>query len=402
MNVDLAVKNGVVKTKFSGEGKCNNLRIVDDLLAEAVHKRASDIHLEPLGTKARIRLRIDGELHDFCDVSMGTYLSWGSRLKIISGMDIAEKRVPQDGHLEYENMTVDMRISTLPTIFGEKIAIRILNKTQGFLELEKLQFSQENRKFYEKLYGSAHGMVLFTGPTGSGKTTTLYATLNELNKSNVNIITIEDPVEYKLVGVNQVSVNNKSGLTFARGLRSIVRQDPDIIMVGEIRDEETASIGLQAALTGHRVFSTLHTNTAIGAVSRLLDMGIPRYLLTAALRGVVGQRLVRQICPNCASYYHASRLEKLYLGHSSNEELLLCRGTGCSHCNGSGFYGRLALHEVWTITEEMAVMIAEGKTESELLQKAVASGFNSLREDGISKVLAGKTTVTELLREGIL
>lgn len=402
MDLGLAVKNGAVQKDFSGEEQCNNLRLVDDLLAKAVEKRASDIHLEPLGTKARIRLRIDGELYEFGSVSMGTYLSWVSRLKIIGGMDIAEKRVPQDGHLDFENMTVDMRISTLPTIFGEKIAVRILNKTHGFLEMERLQFSDENRSLYEKLYGSAHGMVLLTGPTGSGKTTTLYATLNELNKKNVNVITIEDPVEYKLLGVNQVSVNNKAGLTFVKGLRSIVRQDPDIIMVGEIRDEETAAIGLQAALTGHRVFSTLHANTAIGAVTRLLDMGLPRYLLTAALRGVVGQRLVRQICPQCASYHHASRLEKMYLGYNGSEELLLRNGTGCSHCNGTGFYGRIALHEVWTVTEDMSVMIAEGKTESEILKAALESGFKTLREDGVSKVLAGQTTVTELLQEGLL
>lgn len=401
MNSSLAVKNGAVQNNFSGEEQCN-LRLVDDLLSQAVQKRASDIHLEPLGTRARIRLRIDGELHEIGSISLGTYLSWVSRLKIISGMDIAEKRIPQDGHLEFENMTVDMRISTLPTIFGEKVVIRILNKKHGFLEIESLQFSEENRKLYEKLYSSAHGMVLLTGPTGSGKTTTLYATLNELNKENVNIITIEDPVEYKLLGVNQVSVNNKSGLTFARGLRSIVRQDPNIIMVGEIRDKETASIGLQAALTGHRVFSTLHSNTAIGTVSRLIDMGIPRYLLTSALRGVVGQRLVRQICHNCASYYHASRLEKIYLGKPANEELVLRKGTGCPHCNGTGFFGRIALHEVWTVTEAMAVMIAEGKTESELLKAATDSGFKSLREDGLAKVMAGQTTVTELLREGLL
>lgn len=376
--------------------------MVDDLLTKAVNLRASDIHLEPIGTAARIRLRIDGQLQDLGTVTHGTYLSWLSRLKIISGMDIAEKRLPQDGRLEMKELAVDLRVATLPTIFGEKVAIRILNKNHMFLSLENLELSKKNYKLYEELYRSPHGMVLLTGPTGGGKTTTLYATLNELNKENVNIVTIEDPVEYKLIGINQVSVNNRAGLTFAKGLRSIVRQDPNIIMVGEIRDEETAAIALQAALTGHEVFSTLHTNTAIGAVSRLLDMGIPRYLLAAALRGVVGQRLVRRICPKCSAEYNATSIEKEFMGVKESQKLVLKKGLGCSHCHGTGYYGRVALQEVFSVNSDMAQLIGKGATERELEDLAAASGFQNLKADGIAKVLKGYTTVQELLQEGII
>lgn len=245
-------------------------------------------------------------------------------------------------------------------------------------------------------------MILLTGPTGSGKTTTLYATLNELNKNNVNIVTIEDPAEYKLVGINQVNVNLRAGLTFAKGLRSIVRQDPDIIMVGEIRDEETAAIALQAALTGHLVFSTLHTNTAIGAVSRLLDMGIPRYLLAAALRGVVGQRLVRKICPHCITTYKASAAEKELLGIDGRKNVLLSRGTGCPHCNGTGYNGRIALHEVFAVSTELGSIISQGISEQSLMKNAAAEGFEGVRKDAVAKVLDGYTTIMELMQEGIL
>lgn len=310
--------------------------------------------------------------------------------------------MPQDGHLEMESLKADLRIATLPTTLGEKVAIRILSKEQRFLSLDKLHFLPQNAEKYKKLYTAPNGMILLTGPTGSGKTTTLYATLNELNKNNVNIVTIEDPAEYKLLGINQVNVNLRAGLTFAKGLRSIVRQDPDIIMVGEIRDEETAAIALQAALTGHLVFSTLHTNTAIGAVSRLLDMGIPRYLLAAALRGVVGQRLVRKICPRCITTYKASAAEKELLGIDGRKNVLLSRGTGCPHCNGTGYNGRIALHEVFAVSTELGSIISQGVSEQSLMKNAAAEGFEGVRKDAVAKVLDGYTTIMELMQEGIL
>lgn len=397
----LAVKNGVVKNIFK-KGGSKSIRMVDDMLIFAIGQRASDVHLEPMGTEARVRLRIDGKLQDYGFIDNGTYLSWLSRLKIVGGLDIGEKRLPQDGHLEMESLKADLRIATLPTTLGEKVAIRILSKEQRFLSLDKLYFLPQNAEKYKKLYTAPNGMILLTGPTGSGKTTTLYATLNELNKNNVNIVTIEDPAEYKLVGINQVNVNLRAGLTFAKGLRSIVRQDPDIIMVGEIRDEETAAIALQAALTGHLVFSTLHTNTAIGAVSRLLDMGIPRYLLAAALRGVVGQRLVRKICPRCITTYKASAAEKELLGIDGRKNVLLSRGTGCPHCNGTGYNGRIALHEVFAVSTELGSIISQGISEQSLMKNAAAEGFEGVRKDAVAKVLDGYTTIMELMQEGIL
>lgn len=397
----LAVKNGVVKNIFK-KGGSKSIRMVDDMLIFAIGQRASDVHLEPMGTEARIRLRIDGKLQDYGFIDNGTYLSWLSRLKIVGGLDIGEKRLPQDGHLEMESLKADLRIATLPTTLGEKVAIRILSKEQRFLSLDKLHFLPQSTEKYKKLYTAPNGMILLTGPTGSGKTTTLYATLNELNKNNVNIVTIEDPAEYKLVGINQVNVNLRAGLTFAKGLRSIVRQDPDIIMVGEIRDEETAAIALQAALTGHLVFSTLHTNTAIGAVSRLLDMGIPRYLLAAALRGVVGQRLVRKICPRCITTYKASAAEKELLGIDGRKNVLLSRGTGCPHCNGTGYNGRIALHEVFAVSTELGSIISQGVSEQSLMKNAAAEGFEGVRKDAVAKVLDGYTTIMELMQEGIL
>lgn len=397
----LAVKNGVVKNIFK-KGGSKSIRMVDDMLIFAIGQRASDVHLEPMGTEARIRLRIDGKLQDYGFIDNGTYLSWLSRLKIVGGLDIGEKRLPQDGHLEMESLKADLRIATLPTTLGEKVAIRILSKEQRFLSLDKLHFLPQSAEKYKKLYTAPNGMILLTGPTGSGKTTTLYATLNELNKNNVNIVTIEDPAEYKLVGINQVNVNLRAGLTFAKGLRSIVRQDPDIIMVGEIRDEETAAIALQAALTGHLVFSTLHTNTAIGAVSRLLDMGIPRYLLAAALRGVVGQRLVRKICPRCITTYKASVAEKELLGIDGRKNVLLSRGTGCPHCNGTGYNGRIALHEVFAVSTELGSIISQGVSEQSLMKNAAVEGFEGVRKDAVAKVLDGYTTIMELMQEGIL
>lgn len=304
--------------------------LIDELINRAVKQQASDIHLEPLEKATRIRFRIDGLLQTAATIFKEKHEAMISRLKVLGGMDIAEKRVPQDGRLDMlcDGRKIDLRISVLPVINGEKAVIRILDRESALLPLKNLSFSPANLERYKKIYTAAHGIALVTGPTGSGKSTTLYATLNELNAETQNIITIEDPVEYKITGINQVAVNNRTGLTFARGLRAIIRQDPNIIMIGEIRDAETANIAVQAALTGHLVFSTLHTNTAAGAITRLLDMGVEGFLLSSAIRGVVGQRLVRKICPHCRQQYEAETWEKAYLRQPVAQTLILTKGTG--------------------------------------------------------------------------
>ena len=367
----LAVQN-VFSSNLSGEVQA--VKFVNELLELAVKQNASDIHIEPLEAVTRIRLRIDGLLCSAVEVLRSNHSAIVSRIKIISGMDIAEKRLPQDGRVEVEvgSSKVDLRVSTLPVINGEKVVIRLLEKSQKLLELEALNFSESNLKIYKQLINSPHGIILLTGPTGSGKSTTLYATLQELNDETKNIITIEDPVERTLEGINQIAVNNKAGLTFATGLRSIVRQDPNIIMVGEIRDGETAKIAVQAALTGHLVFSTLHTNNAIGAVTRLLDIGIEPFLLAAALRGVVAQRLVRTICPYCED--------------------------GCEHCIHTGYKGRIAVQEVLQITPKLQNLITHGAEESMFLKTARESGFATIQEDCLAKVQAGRTTMEEYYR----
>jgi len=323
-----------------------------------------------------------------------------SRIKIISGMDIAEKRLPQDGRVQLELLErkVDLRISTLPVINGEKVVIRILDKSQTFLELENLDFTKGNLEIYKRLIKLPHGIILLTGPTGSGKSTTLYATLQKLNSITKNIITIEDPIERTIDGINQIAVNTKAGLTFATGLRSIVRQDPNIIMVGEIRDAETARIAVQAALTGHLVFSTLHTNSAVGAVTRLLDIGIEPFLLAAALRGVVAQRLVRRICIDCQKQYEVSEMGLAALGCDTCESFKLNKGSGCENCNHTGYKGRIAVQEVLEITPVLQKAIIQGAEECMLLKLASDSHFTSLSDDCREKVLTGKTSVEELMR----
>ena len=374
--------------------------IVENIFSQAVKLHASDIHMEPLDQGARVRLRIDGLLQTVKEIPAVRYNSVASRIKILCGMDIAEKRVPQDGRLDItrEGRCIDLRISTLPTIRGEKIVIRVLDKEGALFSLSQLAFSEDNLKLYKSMYKTARGIVLITGPTGSGKSTTLYATLNELNTQEQNIITIEDPVEYKIDGVNQVAVNQKTGLTFAKGLRAIVRQDPNIIMVGEIRDTETAQIAIQSALTGHLVLSTLHTNSAAGAITRLLDMGIEPFLLTSAVRGVVAQRLVRKVCPHCCEQYEAEAWEKAFLQIQPDEQLLLRRGTGCEKCGFTGYKGRMAVQEVLPITEQMSGRILHRDSEAVIQQAAHKNGFISLKQDGIDKAMAGYTTVAELMR----
>ena len=324
----------------------HNGKLAQQLLQEAINSGASDVHVEPLGSEVRVRMRIDGILQELCRLSWNSYTTLVSQLKVLSGMDIAEKRLPQDGRwqLDVAGRVIDLRLSTLPTIGGEKVVVRILDREQGVRRLEDLGMSSANLSCYRKMYGGAQGLILLTGPTGSGKTTSLYATLQELKQEGLNLVTVEDPVEYKLEGINQVAVNRKAGLDFATGLRSLVRQDPDIIMVGEIRDRETAAMAVQAALTGHLVLSTLHTNSAVGAVARLLDMGVEPYLVAAALRGVMAQRLVRRVCGHCAASYAPTLQELGYLA-SAAPSLLRC-GQGCAYCRGTGYSGRLAVQEL--------------------------------------------------------
>lgn len=375
----------------------NNNKLAWSLVEQAVAAGASDLHLEPMHDAVRVRIRVDGLLRELVRLPLAAHSTLVTQLKVAANMDIAEKRVPQDGRiaLELDGRSVDLRLSTLPTTLGEKIAIRLLAQ-QELLQLEELGFTQENLVCYRRLFTQPNGLILLTGPTGSGKTSTLYATLAELDAATRNIITLEDPVEYSLPGINQVAVNRRSGMTFAKGLRAIVRQDPDVIMLGEIRDEETAGIAVQAALTGHLVLSTLHTNSAAGAVYRLLDMGIAPYLLAVALRGVVAQRLVRRLCPACRRQRTATAAERSFLGAA-----IVWEQQGCEHCQATGYRGRVAVQEVLPLTTSLQQLVLQRAPVEELEQAARAEGLRSLAEDAAVKALDGLTTVQELWRVGI-
>lgn len=377
------------------------VQLVNKLIAQAVRSRASDIHIEPQEGYVRVRFRIDGLLREVLRLPLGVLSSLISRIKIMGGMDIAEKRLPQDGRFQVtlEKRSIDLRVSSMPTVYGEKVVLRILDKATMLLPLDALGFLPKTRERYESLIRSAYGMILITGPTGSGKTTTLYATLNALSSPEKNIVTIEDPVEYLLPGINQVGVNPKAGLDFASGLRAILRQDPDIIMVGEIRDQETADIAVRAATTGHLVFSTLHTNDAAGAVTRLLDMGIEPFLVNSSLIGVVAQRLVRLICPRCKEPYRPEQGANLYsfLGEEG-EGRIFYRGRGCQDCNYTGYQGRTAIQEVLVMNEEIRALVAAKAPATEIKKAAVAGGMITLREDGLLKASQGLTTVEEVIR----
>ena len=376
--------------------------IVNSLLDQAVHDMASDIHVEPAEDKVRVRFRVDGLLREVVSFPRSTQAAILSRIKIMAEMDIAEKRLPQDGRIKMmkNGREIDVRVSTLPTILGEKVVMRILDKEAVNIKLSELGFSEKNMEMYKKMISNSYGLVLATGPTGSGKSTLLYTTLMELNTVAKNIITVEDPVEYRIPGVNQVSVNNKVGLTFANGLRTILRQDPNIIMVGEVRDIETAEITVNAALTGHLVLSTLHTNDAPGAITRLLDMGIEPFLIVSSVRGVVAQRLVRRICPDCKIQYTPSpdSDERILLGIGSEEPLTLYKGEGCAQCNFTGYKGRLAIQEVMPILPEMKKLIMQHAPDQDIFAVAKKQGTVTLRDDGIAKVLKGMTTMEELVR----
>jgi type IV pilus assembly protein PilB len=375
------------------------VRLVTAIISNAVKSRASDIHIEPSEDDMRVRFRIDGELQEAMRSSMTTHPAITTRIKIMGGMDIAEKRIPQDGRIAFNvdsSHSVDLRISILPTVYGEKIVIRILGQQGMDLTKEGLGFTPENLALTDKLIKSPNGIILVSGPTGSGKTTSLYAFLKELNRPNVNIITVEDPVEYKLKGINQVQVNNKAGLTFASGLRSILRQDPDIIMIGEIRDTETAQIAIRASITGHLVLSTIHTNDSASSVFRLVDMGIEPYLVSSALVGVVAQRLVKKICPRCKVAYRPDHAEMMLLKLSEPRELY--RGEGCPACNFTGYQKRTAIHEVLIVTKDIRELIDRRASVDQIRQAASRYGTKTLRESCTKLVLDGITTTDELAR----
>ena len=377
------------------------VRLVNLLLEGALAADASDIHIEPFEDSLRVRYRVDGLLYDQEAPPRRLQAALTSRIKIMAEMNIAERRLPQDGRIRVTapgGRRVDIRVSTVPTIHGESIVMRLLDRSSVFLPFDRLGFSSPTARAFEMLIRQPHGILLVTGPTGSGKTTTLYAALDKINRADLKIITVEDPVEYQLKGVNQIPVRPKIGLSFAAGLRHIVRQDPDVIMVGEIRDLETAEIAIQSALTGHLVFSTLHTNDAPGAVTRLQDMGCEPYLLSSVLTGVLAQRLVRRICQACRAPDHPDPAELLALGITDATGLELFRGKGCDECRGTGYRGRTGIYELFKISEEARSLIVQKVPGGEIRRHAVGHGMITLREDAWAKACAGLTTVAEILR----
>jgi type IV pilus assembly protein PilB len=379
------------------------VKLVNLLITQAVNDRASDIHIEPQERDVRIRYRIDGVLHEVMRSPKSIQNGVLSRLKIMADIDIAERRVPQDGRvgLVVGGKAIDLRVATMPTVHGEKAVIRILDKSHALLNLSDLGFSEQNMERYETSFTKPYGMILVTGPTGSGKSTTLYATLNILNQVDRNIITVEDPVEYRLAGANQVQMNPKAGLTFASALRSILRSDPDIVLIGEIRDAETAQIAVQAALTGHLVLSTLHTNDAPSAVTRLTEMGIEPFLVSSAVDCVLAQRLIRVLCEKCKEYYQptADALKEARIPLMPDGSIpRLYRPVGCNTCGNTGYRGRMAVHEVMSMSEEIERMTVERRSSEEIAKVAHEQGMMTLRQDGILKLLAGQTSVEELFR----
>lgn len=373
------------------------VKLTNTIIKQAIVRGASDIHMEPFEDTVIIRYRIDGILQEFRNISRGIYTSIAARVKILSGMDIAEKRLPQDGKIIYkiENDTYDLRVSSLPTVYAEKIVVRILRKERKLLTLASLGFNNPEDSSIDCILNNSHGIVLVTGPTGSGKSTTLYAMLNQIDKKEKNIITIEDPVEYTMFGVNQVSVNVKAGLTFAKGLRSILRQDPNVIMVGEIRDEETAQIAVRAAITGHLVISTLHTNDSATSILRLLDMGVPQYLVSGSLLMCIAQRLARKICEFCKEEYNPSSTEIETLGIDRIDKLY--KGKGCIFCNYTGYKGRTVVYEIMKIDNKLRELINNKKNTEDIRNYNKKSGMIGLKVNCRDLVLKGITTYNEFL-----
>ncbi len=379
------------------------IRLVNDILFRALQLRASDVHVHPYETKTQIRYRVDGILYDVLSLNRNILPLIISRIKVMAGMDIAERRLPQDGRssVRLGQREVDLRVSTVPTSFGERCVLRILDKSTGVFALNELGLWDDDLAKLDSLLNRAHGVIFVTGPTGSGKSTTLYACLNRINSAEKNVITIEDPIEYQLTGISQIQVASKKGMTFATSLRHVLRQDPDVIMVGEVRDVETARMAIQSSLTGHLVFSTLHTNDSAGAVSRLLDLGVEPYLVSSSLIAIMAQRLVRRICPDCCqpSEPTARQLEELGLGSlKDHADCKFYVGAGCDRCFNTGYRGRTGIYELMLINEEIQDLIYTRATAGTIKKIALRAGMQTLRMDGARKVLAGITTVAEVLR----
>ena len=378
------------------------IKLVNLILFQALKERASDIHIQPYEKELKVRYRLDGILHDALTPPKHYQEAVISRIKVMSNLNIAEHRLPQDGRatIKVGDRQIDIRVSTIPIAFGERVVMRLLDKETLFFGLEELGISREKFPEVNSLIHRSHGIILVTGPTGSGKTTTLYAALDKINFPDKNIITVEDPIEYQLEGISQIQVKPRIGLTFANGLRSIVRQDPDIIMIGEIRDLETAEIAIHASLTGHLVFSTLHTNDASGAITRMLDMGIEPYLVSSSVMAVIAQRLVRLICPRCRETYRPEEesLREIGLGSHQLTEGTLSRGRGCSHCLNTGYRGRTGIYELLLMSEEIGELILSRADANTIRKRATGKGMFTLRQDGAHKVLRGLTTIEEVLR----
>ncbi|WP_041694899.1 GspE/PulE family protein [Alicyclobacillus acidocaldarius] len=376
------------------------VRALNQILIEASDAGASDVHLDPQADGVLLRFRVDGFLRTERVIPRNLQSGLVARVKILARLNIAEQRLPQDGRFEFAEggRKVDVRVSTMPTAHGEKVVLRVFDLAKRAFSLDELGFSPANRAAFERMITKPYGAVLITGPTGSGKTSTLYAALKRLATPEVNVITIEDPIEYQLEGVNQVQVNPAAGLTFARGLRAILRQDPDIIMVGEIRDNETAEIAMRAALTGHRVLSTLHTNDAASAINRLIDMGVPAYMMASGVIGVVAQRLVRLVCPRCKHERPATPLEQELLEQNGFSADGLVEGRGCAACGNTGYKGRMAVQEVLEVDDDIARLILTSRSTEDYLRAAKERGMRTMFQDGLEKALQGKTTVQEVLR----
>jgi type IV pilus assembly protein PilB len=376
------------------------IRIVNNFISQAIVEDASDIHVEPMETSLRIRYRVDGILHEKQSFPRSIQPGIVARLKIISNMDIAERRVPQDGRLtlKFEGRPIDFRVSSIPSIYGEKVVLRILDRTAAVKPLDQLGFSQYNLKRFENIISQPYGMILMSGPTGSGKTTTLYSCLDRLNSPSKNILTIEDPVEYQLKGINQMQVNEKAGLTFVNALRSMLRQDPNIILIGEIRDVETARIAIESALTGHLVFSTIHTNDSSSIATRLIDMSIEPFLIASSLIGATAQRLIRKVCNNCKTPYEPSRDVLENLGFKIDESVIFYKGEGCDRCSHTGYRGRMAISEILPISPDIQKMILKRVSSKELAAQAKKEGMKTLLDDAIAKAAEGLTTLEEVVR----
>jgi type IV pilus assembly protein PilB len=373
------------------------VKLIDSVILQAAESNVSDIHIEPDAQSVRIRFRMDGDLYEHMELNKKSHSSLITRIKIMGYMDIGENRVPQDGRVEveYNGRFIDLRISVMPTIYGEKAVIRLLDRSAKLLTIKELGMTEYKSKRYERMIHVPNGIILVTGPTGSGKSTSLYATLMEINNIKQNIITVEDPVEYRIKGINQTQVNAKAGLTFANSLRAILRQDPDVIMIGEIRDGETAEIAVRAAITGHLVLSTLHTNDTASSIPRLVNMGVEPYLLSSSIKGIVAQRLVKRICNNCKEAYEANVHELKILGR---DQARLYKGAGCNLCNHSGYKGRIAVYEIMPITHAIRTLIDENKSADTLKKTALEEGMTTLYSSCLDLVMQGTTTVDELLK----